>query len=95
MGSDDHIKLLFAETPEQQQAIEARNLGREGGARPTMREYTPRRIDLVANGLEIDFVLHGDGPASTWAAQAAPGKPWTLPGRGLRWWCRTSSTATC
>ena len=74
VGSDDHIKLLFAETPEQQQAIEARNLGREGGARPTMREYTPRRIDLVANELDIDFVLHGDGPASTWADQVKVGQ---------------------
>ena len=36
LGSDDHIKLLFAETAEQQQAIDARNLGRDGGARPTM-----------------------------------------------------------
>ncbi|WP_060482750.1 siderophore-interacting protein [Pseudomonas sp. NBRC 111119] len=74
LGSDDHIKLLFAETPEQQQALEAREMAREGGARPTMREYTPRRIDLVANELDIDFVLHGDGPASTWAAQATPGQ---------------------
>jgi len=74
MGSDDHIKLLFAQTAEERQAIDARNLGRDGGARPTMREYTPRRIDLTANELDIDFVLHGDGPASTWAAQAAPGQ---------------------
>ena len=74
LGSDDHIKLLFAETPEQQQALEAREMARDGGARPTMREYTPRRIDLEANELDIDFVLHGDGPASTWAAQATPGQ---------------------
>jgi len=74
LGSDDHIKLLFAETAEQQQSIDAGNLGRDGAVRPTMREYTPRRIDLVANELDIDFVLHGDGPASTWAAQAAPGQ---------------------
>ena len=74
LGSDDHIKLLFAETAEQQQAIDTGNLGRDGAVRPTMREYTPRRIDLVANELDIDFVLHGDGPASTWAAQAAPGQ---------------------
>ncbi|MBO9548776.1 siderophore-interacting protein [Pseudomonas sp.] len=80
LGSDDHIKLLFAETAEQQQAIDARNLGRDGGARPTMREYTPRRIDLVANELDIDFVLHGDGPASTWAAQAAPGQTLDIAG---------------
>lgn len=80
VGSDDHIKLLFAETPEQRQAIEARNLGKDGGARPTMREYTPRRIDLVAHELDIDFVLHGDGPASTWAAQAAPGQTLDIAG---------------
>ncbi|AGZ33860.1 MULTISPECIES: siderophore-interacting protein [Pseudomonas] len=80
LGSDDHIKLLFAETAEQQQAIDARNLGRDGGVRPTMREYTPRRIDLVNNELDIDFVLHGDGPASTWAAQAAPGQTLDIAG---------------
>ena len=74
LGSDDHIKLLFGCTPEEQQAIEQRSMGREGGVRPTMREYTPRRIDLNAGELDIDFVLHGDGPASTWAAQAAPGQ---------------------
>lgn len=28
LGSDDHIKLLFGETPEQQQAIEARSWAR-------------------------------------------------------------------
>lgn len=80
VGSDDHIKLLFAQTPEEQQAIDARTLGRDGGVRPTMREYTPRRIDLVANELDIDFVLHGDGPASTWAAQAVPGQTLDIAG---------------
>ena len=38
LGSDDHIKLLIAETPEQQQALEAREMARDGGARTTMRE---------------------------------------------------------
>lgn len=80
LGSDDHIKLLFAESAEQQQAIDARSLGRDGAVRPTMREYTPRRIDLDANELDIDFVLHGDGPASTWAAQAAPGQTLNIAG---------------
>ncbi|QXH48019.1 siderophore-interacting protein [Pseudomonas xanthosomatis] len=80
LGTDDHIKLLFATTPEQQHAIDTRNLGRDGGARPTMREYTPRRIDLVNLELDIDFVLHGDGPASTWAAQAAPGQALNIAG---------------
>ncbi|RKP55666.1 siderophore-interacting protein [Pararobbsia silviterrae] len=38
------------------------------------RDYTPRRYDAAANELDIDFVLHGDGPASTWASQAKPGQ---------------------
>lgn len=75
-GSDDHIKLLFASTPEQQAALQGMVLGGPPveGAKPDMRDYTPRRIDLAAGELDIDFVLHGDGPASTWAAQATPGQ---------------------
>ncbi|NER60756.1 siderophore-interacting protein [Pseudomonas sp. MAFF212428] len=71
VGSDDHVKLLFACSPEEQAALD--NPGSDG-VRPTMREYTPRRIDLATGELDLDFVLHGDGPASTWAAQAAPGQ---------------------
>jgi NADPH-dependent ferric siderophore reductase len=41
--------------------------------RPAARDYTPRRYDAAANTLVIDFVLHGDGPAATWAARARPG----------------------
>jgi NADPH-dependent ferric siderophore reductase len=40
---------------------------------PPARDYTPRRYDAAANALTIDFVLHGDGPATSWAAQAQPG----------------------
>lgn len=80
LGSDDHVKLLFGCTPQEQLAIDQRNMGRDGGARPTMREYTPRRVDLATGELDIDFVLHGDGPASTWAAQAAPGQVLNIAG---------------
>lgn len=38
------------------------------------RDYTPRSFDPVAGELCIEFVLHGDGPAAAWAAQAAPGQ---------------------
>jgi NADPH-dependent ferric siderophore reductase len=37
------------------------------------REYSGRRYDAAANELDIDFVVHGEGPASTWAANAEPG----------------------
>jgi NADPH-dependent ferric siderophore reductase len=38
------------------------------------RTYTPRRFDLNGRALTVDFVLHGEGPASTWASQAQPGQ---------------------
>lgn len=44
----------------------------DGGERPEVRDYTPRRFDAAARELTIEFVLHGDGPASGWAARAAP-----------------------
>ncbi|WP_040338653.1 siderophore-interacting protein [Candidatus Blastococcus massiliensis] len=45
----------------------------EGSHGIALRSYTARRQDAVAGELEIDFVLHGDGPAAAWAAAAAPG----------------------
>ncbi len=53
------------------------------GPRPaTMRTYTPRLFDAAAGELDIDFVLHGEGPASTWAARAAAGHEVILLGPG-------------
>ena len=37
------------------------------------RHYTIRSHDAAAKTLAIDFVLHGDGPATSWAVQARPG----------------------
>jgi NADPH-dependent ferric siderophore reductase len=75
LGTDDHVKLIFAQTAEEQVALEAFVPGSPGdGPSPTMRDYTPRRYDAEAGELDIDFVLHGEGPAATWAAQAKPGQ---------------------
>jgi NADPH-dependent ferric siderophore reductase len=43
------------------------------GAARTMRTYTARRFEPATGELDLDLVLHGHGPAATWAAQAAPG----------------------
>ncbi len=39
----------------------------------SLRSYTARRQDPARGEVEIDFVLHGDGPAAAWAGAAAPG----------------------
>ena len=45
----------------------------QGSHGVALRSYTARRQDPAAGELEIDFVLHGDGPAAAWAAAARPG----------------------
>jgi NADPH-dependent ferric siderophore reductase len=47
-----------------------------------LRSYTARRQDPAAGEVEIDFVLHGDGPAAAWAAAAAPGALLGIAGGG-------------
>ncbi|WP_449104782.1 siderophore-interacting protein [Pseudomonas mohnii] len=76
LGTDDHVKLLFPQNAAEQAALETLVLGavKSDGPMPAMRDYTPRRYDLDTLELDIDFVLHGDGPASTWAEQARPGQ---------------------
>lgn len=76
LGTDDHVKLLFPQNAAEQAGLETMVLGagKDNGPMPAMRDYTPRRYDLEKLELDIDFVLHGDGPASTWAEQAKPGQ---------------------
>jgi len=75
---DDHVKVFFppagAEKPVLPQVGKDGISFPDGQPRPQARDYTPRRHDAVAGELDIEFVLHGDGPASTWAAQARPGQ---------------------
>jgi len=74
---DDHVKLFFPQPGQDKPVLPTPSANGpvypEGAPRPAARDYTPRRHDAAANTLVIDFVLHGDGPAATWAAQARPG----------------------
>jgi NADPH-dependent ferric siderophore reductase len=77
-GPAAHIKLIF---PEDGQAEPP--MPQPDGPRSTrMRTYTPRRFDPAVPELDVDFVLHGDGPASAWAAQAKVGQALILAGPG-------------
>lgn len=74
---DDHVKLVL---PNADGDLVFPTPGPNGpefppGAKPSpMRDYTPRQYDTERRELIVDFVLHGDGPASCWAEQAAPGQ---------------------
>lgn len=76
LGTDDHVKLFFPQNAAEQATLETLVIGagKDNGPMPAMRDYTPRRYDLDTLELDIDFVLHGDGPAATWAEQARPGQ---------------------
>jgi NADPH-dependent ferric siderophore reductase len=66
LGFDDHIKLFFPDAVSDERDV-------NGDPKPVSRDYTPRRHDVAANTLEIDFALHEAGPATQWAEQARPG----------------------
>lgn len=77
-GPAAHIKLIFPEDGEAEPSMP-----QPDGPRPTrMRTYTPRRFDPAIPELDVEFVLHGDGPASRWAAQAQVGQVLILGGPG-------------
>jgi NADPH-dependent ferric siderophore reductase len=77
-GPAAHIKLIFPDEGQTEPPMP-----QPDGPRSTrMRTYTPRRFDPTVPELDVDFVLHGDGPASAWAAQAKPGQALILAGPG-------------
>lgn len=70
--------------------------------RPAVRTYTPRRFDAASGTLEIQFVLHGAGPASEWAerasagdkiAVAGPGGRFVMDAEAERWWIAGDESA--
>ncbi|MEV6967407.1 siderophore-interacting protein [Hamadaea sp. NPDC051192] len=80
-----HIKLFL---PDADGEVAAPTVGPDGlswpTGRPTMRTYTPRRFDAAALTLEVQFVLHGDGPAAQFARDAVPGDRAAIGGPGGR-----------
>ncbi|MDB5622758.1 MAG: siderophore-interacting protein [Devosia sp.] len=74
LGHADHIKAFFFPRGVEPFVAPIGPNGAEWpGERPAMRDYTPRYFNIEQGTLVLDFVLHGDGPASTWAAGVRPG----------------------
>jgi NADPH-dependent ferric siderophore reductase len=61
---DDHVKFMFA----------------DAAGELVRRDYTPRRFNREEREVTIEFALHGEGAASEWARQAAPGQRAILAG---------------
>jgi NADPH-dependent ferric siderophore reductase len=81
LGHADHIKaFFFPEGVEPMLVPIGPNGAQWPGERPEMRDYTPRYWDVEAGWIELDFVLHGDGPASSWAARAQVGSKLVIGG---------------
>ncbi len=81
------VRLLIPPAPDETLVVPNWN-GNEfllpDGRRPTIRTFTPWRVDAAGPTLDIGVVLHGDGAASRWARAAAPGSVAAVsgPGRG-------------
>jgi NADPH-dependent ferric siderophore reductase len=83
LAPDDHIKLFFfpaGTTPQKPVQGPDGPIWSTGVNRPPMRDYTPRRYDAQAQELDIEFVLHGEGPATQWASNVRPGVPLLIGG---------------
>jgi NADPH-dependent ferric siderophore reductase len=88
-GPADHVKVCFPDpaTGVLYSPVRAADgtIDRQRSGVMISRDYTPLARD--GETITLEFVMHGDGgPASNWAAQAAPGQILTLLGpRGSRY----------
>ena len=74
-----HIKLFF---PPEGVVWPSKDPAAAEIPRPPSRTYTPRRFDPAQNRLEIEFVRHGEGLASSWAERARIGERVLIGGPG-------------
>jgi NADPH-dependent ferric siderophore reductase len=101
-----HVKIFFpadGETAVPAPAVaDGRVVFPNATAQPPVRTYTPRRFDPASGTLEVQFLLHGDGPASRWAERAAVGHRLVIIGPGgrfslepdvRRWWIAGDESA--
>jgi NADPH-dependent ferric siderophore reductase len=89
-GPGAHVKLVLPPPGEAKPATPISYEGRraiyeEGVAEPFSRTYTPVGFDGEKLELAIELLLHGEGPASTWAEGAAIGDEIVVLGPGGGW----------
>ena len=74
---DDHAKLMLPPRPGAPLVLAEPGpdgpVWPAGAEKPVMRDYTPRAYNTAEGWLDIEFLLHGEGAASEWAARAQVG----------------------
>ena len=71
VGGDDLIGFEFAPGQDLMLAVPTDANTVDGAT--INRRYTIRRADPVAGTVDLDFVVHGDGPGARWATDAPLG----------------------
>ncbi len=86
-GFDDRLLVMLPEPGEDRPALPVQGRGRierrPDGRVGVRRSYTVRRWEPESARLTIDFVLHGHGPAASWAATCQPGDTLHVLGPGI------------
>ncbi|WP_374064722.1 siderophore-interacting protein [Corynebacterium belfantii] len=76
-SGDEHIDIALPHPGETEADLTVFNLPEYGpswkGEEPPWRHYTVRAVYDHGRVFDIDFAIHGDGIASTWAERAEPG----------------------
>ncbi|WP_369371620.1 SIP domain-containing protein [Promicromonospora sp. Populi] len=75
-GFDDDIKLIFRYPGQAEPVLpvqKANGIDVPKNPRPLSKIYTVRHWDAETGELDVDFVKHGIGVATTWAYRAQPG----------------------
>ncbi|MBZ0226135.1 MAG: siderophore-interacting protein [Comamonas sp.] len=75
-GFDDHVKLALPQEGRDKPNLPVLVDGIPivEGARATMRDYTPLNHDGARHTVQLEFAVHGDGPAAHWARTAPLGQ---------------------
>lgn len=77
LAATDHVKVLFPQPGTNEVVIPTRGpkgwVTEEGAPEPIMRDYTVRGWLPETQELILEFVVHGHGVASNWAASAKLG----------------------
>ena len=102
-----HVKLFLpadgeTDVPPMTTGPDGRLVWAPDAVPPAIRTYTPRRYDAATHTLEVQLLLHGDGPGSSWAERAqvghglivvGPGGRFVMDGSAPRWWIAGDESA--